>query len=91
MCAANWQCASGSAVKNSSEDPNKSNVLLNVSVMIPEHEDNQSKSREPEDTAEIELNGCLSGTGVRACMDEVLAGRQNRRLPERSKFVANNQ
>ena len=67
----------------------ESNVLLDVPVMIPEHADDLSELRETEDTAGIELNGCLSNTGVRACIDEVLAGRQDRRLPERSKFVAN--
>ena len=42
----------------------ESNVLLGVPVIIPEHADGLSESREIEDTAEVELNGCQSGTGV---------------------------
>ena len=45
---------------------------------IPEHVDDSSESREIKDIGEVKLNGCRSGTGVRACIDKVLAGRQDR-------------
>ena len=45
---------------------------------IPKHVDGASEYRETKDIGEIKLNGCWSGTGVRACIDEVLAGRQDR-------------
>ena len=46
-----------------------------MSVIIPEHADGLSESREIEDTAEVELNGCRA---AQAYIDEVPVGRQNR-------------
>ena len=57
---------------------NESNASLDVLVIIPEDADGLSKSRETEDTTGIELNGCLSNTGVRG-IDEVLESCQQAR------------
>ena len=46
---------------------------------IPEYVDGASEYRETKDIGEVKLNGCRSGTGVRACIDDsVLEGRQDR-------------
>ena len=45
---------------------------------IPEHVDGPSEYRETKNIGEVKLNGCRSGTAVRACIGEVLAGRQDR-------------
>ena len=43
---------------------------------ILKHVDGLSECRETKDIGEVKLNGCRSGTGIRACIDEMLAGRQ---------------
>ena len=43
---------------------------MDVPIMIPGRADGPSKSEETEDTAEIDSNGCQSGTGVRAWINE---------------------
>ena len=48
----------------------QSNVLLGVPIMIPERAGGSKNSKETEDTAEVESNGCQSGTGIRACIDK---------------------
>ena len=56
---------------------NESNApqQLDVLIIIPEHEDSSRKSKETKETAEVELDSCQSGTGIRACIDE---GKQAR-------------
>ena len=46
------------------------NALLDVPIMIPGRADGLSESEETEGTAEIESNGCQSGTGGHTCMDQ---------------------
>ena len=38
--------------------------------MIPERAGGSKDSKETQDTAEVESNGCRSGTGIRACIDK---------------------
>ena len=63
-------CASDSIVNNSSGDTDVSNTLLDLPIMIPEGADGSSKSKETEDTTEVEPNGCQISIGVHACINE---------------------
>ena len=46
------------------------NALLDVPIIIPGCADGPSKSEKTEDTAEIKSNGCQSGTGIPAWINE---------------------
>ena len=72
-------CASHSTVKNPSGATGESKALSDVPIMIPKREDDPSKSKETEGTAEVKSNCCQSGTDIRACIDEGCwqAGRQD--------------
>ena len=63
-------CASHSTVKNPSGATGESKALSDVPIMIPKREDDPSKSKETEGTAEVKSNCCQSGTDIRACIDE---------------------
>ena len=45
-------------------------ALLDVPIMIPERADGPRESKGTKDTAEIESNGCQSGIGIRAWVNE---------------------
>ena len=61
-------CASGSIVKNLSDDPDEPNALLDAPIMIPERANDSNKSKETRDTTEVESNGCQSSTYRCTCM-----------------------
>ena len=48
----------------------ESNASLDVPIMMPEHADGLSKSKNAEDTAKVELDSCRTGADMHAHIDE---------------------
>ena len=64
-------CASGSIVKNLSDNPDEPNALLDAPIMIPERANGSNKSKETKDTTEVDsMAGRVVHTGVHACVSE---------------------
>ena len=66
----NIKMVKSSVVKKTQVGHRRVNALLDVPIMIPGRADGLSESEETEGTAEIESNGCQSGTGGHTCMDQ---------------------
>ena len=65
-----WAACASESVKSLSEGTVESNAPLNVRIMIPEHADGSSESRDTEDTAEVELDSCWTGADVHMHINE---------------------
>ena len=62
-------CASDSE-KSSSRGIVESNTLLDVPIVMPEHADGSSESKDTEDTTRFELDSCRTGADVHVHIDK---------------------
>ena len=71
-------------VKSSSRGTVESNAPLDVPIVMPEHADGSSKSKDAEDTAKIEQDWCWTGAGVHAHIDEASWHTGETKTPSRT-------